>query len=305
MANILHILNGDSTLAIFNRSGIEGDTLVWHEVLCEGPVQFDITTDSFWEVRSEFMCNYFETTQQGFDEKVIQPFRKLESLIDNYEEIILWFEYDLFCQVNMIALISWLNQIEYGQVSLICVGRFEGQKKLLGLGEIQASEYPKLLQKRVKLNTREFTHAQDAWESYCSTYADDIYNFILLKMEEFQYLPDAFDTHLKRFPSSATGLNEIEQKILDLYLGGFKEDHKIVGEMLRWQQFLGFGDLQYFNVVSYLRPLLKLVDQSAEIPGKEDVELLLDRDYALGGASASNWVWDENEKALIPIESMP
>ena len=37
--SILHILNGDSTRYGFEQTGIEGDIMVWREVLSEGPVE--------------------------------------------------------------------------------------------------------------------------------------------------------------------------------------------------------------------------------------------------------------------------
>jgi hypothetical protein len=38
MNNILHVLNGDATLNVFERTSFEGDIMVWREVLSEGPV---------------------------------------------------------------------------------------------------------------------------------------------------------------------------------------------------------------------------------------------------------------------------
>ena len=306
MVRTLHILNGESTLNSFKQSKIDGHVFVWHEVLCEGPTRFDISSDEFWSVRSEFVTESFETTKEEFQNKVIFPFKKLEEEITQYTEIILWFEYDLFCQINMIALLSWLKDLQLqGQISLICVGETEGSDILKGLGELPPTIYPYLLQKRVKLNTRELTHAQDAWEAYCSEYPDDLYNFVLLKMEEFQYLPAALECHLKRFPFLDSGLNEIEKKAIELYQSSRGEKTKTVGQLLKWDAHYGFGDLQYFKVLKYLEPLLILLgDDNNEIL-KTKVEELLDRDYELGGATVSKWCWDSNERALIPKEPMP
>ena len=303
MVNTLHILNGDSTFGQFKKTGIQGKTYVWREVLSEGPVQYDISKDDFWKARKDFMTEYFESNPETYQKKVIDPFRDLESGIGAFDEIILWFEYDLFCQINMIAILSWLKDLEVGQVSLICVGKMEGYDRLVGLGEISDDEYPKLLQKRIKLNTRELTHAQDVWKTYCSPNPDDLYNFILLKMDEFQYLPNALECHLKRFPYTDTGLNEIEQKIIALVQRGITEERKIVGALLRWQEHYGFGDLQYFNTISYLKPVLEHLKNEKQVPNKPSVEKLLSRAYKLGGAQAKDWYWNDKEKALIYKES--
>ena len=306
MVKTLHILNGDSTLNQFEQTSIDGDTFVWREVLSEGPVSTKISTKQFWEERGQFMTQYFKTSFEEYEKRVVKPFKKLEQNINEYKEIVLWFEYDLFCQINMIALLSWMKDLNpNGQVSLICVGRFEESDRLLGLGEISSSIYPDLLNNRVKLGTREFTHAQDVWQTYCSDNPEDLYNFILLKMTEFEYLPMALEAHLKRFPFRESGLNEIEQKVVALYVSGIREDHKIVDELLRWQNAYGFGDLQYFNIVDFLRPVLYRIDSTGKIPSSETINGLLNRDYSLGGAKESDFEWDENEEALIPKESMP
>ena len=52
MSSILHILNGDSTAYSFKDTGLDGDILVWREVLSQGPLQEDISSAAFWEARS-------------------------------------------------------------------------------------------------------------------------------------------------------------------------------------------------------------------------------------------------------------
>jgi len=49
MNNIIHVLNGDSTVQILAKSGIQGDVIVWRELLCEGPVNFTVGSDEFWK----------------------------------------------------------------------------------------------------------------------------------------------------------------------------------------------------------------------------------------------------------------
>ena len=46
MSNILHILNGDSTAQIMEKSSLEGDVIVWREMLCDGPLQKDVGSDN-------------------------------------------------------------------------------------------------------------------------------------------------------------------------------------------------------------------------------------------------------------------
>lgn len=304
MSNTLHILNGDSTLNQFKSSEIEGETFVWREVLSDGPVHIEFGSDEFWSIRNSFMTNEFNL-ESGQYLKDIIPFKAIEETLSQYQEIVLWFEYDLFCQINMIALIQWIGKQGLDStISLVCVGKIDDSGRLFGLGEIEAMRYNQLLESRLKLGSREFDFCSDVYEAYCSTDPNDLYNYILMSFSGFPYLPDALEVHLKRFPNKETGLTEIEEKLVALVKAGETDKMKLVGKILEWQRYHGFGDLQYINILNRLKPLFEdfetLVLKSKL--NKDEIESLVNRDYTLGGAKLSDWYWDDQEKTLVPKE---
>ena len=306
MEKALHILNGDSTLHLFRQSDIEGDTFVWRDVLSEGPVHPEFNSDAFWELRNDFMTAKFALEPGQYLKDARAPFIKMANELGLYQEITLWFEYDLFCQVNMFSLIQWLGKQEQAsEISLVCVGKLDESDKLFGLGEIAPAQYPELYNNRLKLGTREFTFASDVYEAYCSAQPDDLYTFVLMPFPDFSYLSDALESHFKRFPYLESGLTEIEQQMLSIIRLGETDHRKLVGKMLEWQLYYGFGDSQFFQILGRLEPLFEDF-QNLRLKtdlSKEHVEKLLDRNYMLGGARVSDWYWDDHEKALTPKES--
>lgn len=306
MSKILHILNGDSTLSIFQKSGIEGDTFVWREVLSDGPVHPAFGSKDFWDLRNSFMSASFKLKQNEYSKEVKEIYLNTVKHLDSYDEIVLWFEYDLFCQVNMMALIHWMNiEKPNGFVSLVCSGKLDDSGKLYGLGEIGSSHYKNLFESRLKLGAREYSYASDFYEAYSSTEPDDLYTFILVPFEEFQYLPAALESHFKRFPYSETGLTEIEQQMVSFIKEGESDKNRLIGKMLRWQTHYGFGDLQYINILERMHSLFQDFDDLVLKPdlNKSVVESLIDRNYILGGAKVKDWYWDENEKTLTSKKS--
>ncbi len=304
MSNTLHILNGDSTLDQFKASGIEGDTFVWREVLSDGPVHIEFGSDAFWNVRDSFMTPEFNL-ESGQYLKDIISFKTLEERLSQYQEIVLWFEYDLFCQINMIALIQWIGQQGLDStISLVCVGKIDDSDQLFGLGKIAAMRYTELLESRLKLGAREFDFCSDVYEGYCSSDPNDLYNYILLSFSGFAYLPDALEVHLKRFPNKETGLTEIEGKLVSFIKAGETDKTKLIGKMLHWQRYHGFGDQQYSNVLNRLKPLFEDFETLAlkSKLNKEEIEKLVNRDHRLGGAKLCDWYWNDQEKTLIPRE---
>lgn len=305
MSNTLHILNGDSTRYIIEQTDITGDIFVWRDVLSDGPTVHDVGSAAFWDIRAEYMSQAFEISPEEFREKAQKEFEKIEAFAD-YAEVVLWFEYDLFCHINMMAILHWFNQQERGDtsVSLICVGREEGYEKLVGLGELAPEQYPNLFSRRRIMGTADFAFATDVYEGWCSTDPTDLETYILLPSNEFPYLSSALQSHFKRFPSTQTGLTEIEQKIVDLIKDGVREERKIIGNLLRWQEHYGFGDLQFFQVLDRMEPLLTKAGQTDLKPEFRDLLAkgspvsAINRNYVLGGAKVADWQWDTQKNEL-------
>ena len=254
MSNTLHILNGDSTLQLFRQTSLKGQTFVWREVLSEGPVHLAFNSTTFWEERENFMTK-FATTIEDYQEKVFRPFKVIEERLESFNEIVLWFEYDLFCQINMMALIHWLGEVRTSSqtISMICSGKMDETEKLYGLGELNPEWLEMLFQNRLKLNTREFNFASGVYQAYCSPNAEALYTYILMPSDEFIYTSDALNAHFRRFPFQGNDLNEIEQKIIELIGQGIRNANQLVVQLLHWQKYYGFGDLQYFQILNDLK----------------------------------------------------
>ncbi|PIQ47076.1 MAG: hypothetical protein COW03_17300 [Cytophagales bacterium CG12_big_fil_rev_8_21_14_0_65_40_12] len=292
MENTLHILNGDSSKLKFEQSRIKGTATVWRDVLSDGPVSIDFASPDFWQSRKTFFSSFFGVISLRYEQDVIAEFKKIQKF-NAYDEVVLWFEYDLFCQINLIALLHWFKnqEIKAPKISLICVGWEEGFEGLVGLGEIPTDDYPSLYERRRILGSNDFNLASDAYLAYCSEDPRDLETFILLPSNEFPYLGLAFMAHLKRFPSSKTGFNVIEEKIMELINEGNTNLKSLIRELLKWQHLFGFGDLQYLKYLENLKPIFKDFEN---LELKRDFDSsMIKRDYYLGGANASDWLWDD------------
>ncbi len=298
----LHILNGDSTLNIFKTTGIEGDTFVWRDVLVEGPISGPIGTLEFWNDRETFMSKYFSLQEGEYAKAIKTPFQEMEKNLSTYDEIILWFEYDLFCQINMLALIDWLAHKRKINISLVCTGKVDGSDRLYGLGEIHSSEYKNLYENRIKLEGSAFDFASNVYRAYCSSNPNTLLRPDQSSSTEFPYLSSALESHSKRFPNTRTGLTETEEQLIQFINEGETDKMKLIGKMLRWQTYQGFGDLQYSITLNGLKPLFDDFDNLVLKPqiDKQTVESLVNRNYFFGGQKMSDWYWDENKKALVP-----
>ncbi|MEM6806367.1 MAG: hypothetical protein AAF696_33520, partial [Bacteroidota bacterium] len=177
--------------------------------------------------------------------------------VEDWEEIILWFEYDLFCQLNMLGLLSLLNEKKKSsetRISLICVGREENRDRLIGLGEIEALDYPSLFEQRKELSAEDLSYAANIWELYSSGQQELLFKENL-DHPSLPYIKEALLAHLMRFPQRKSGLTEIETFILEELYHHPQTKHALIGKLLSRENFYGFGDLQYANMIDNLAML--------------------------------------------------
>ena len=166
--SILHILNGEATANSFEDTGLDGDVMVWHEVLTEGPLTGNIASGGFWKAREQWICGQFNETEERYQHRVLDELVKLSD--ESYEEINLWFEFDLHCQVNLLGIMNYLKQLSnlsMPAVYLICPADYPGKPEFRGMGELNGEELEFLYDNiRVQLSGMDFIIAQEAWAVY-------------------------------------------------------------------------------------------------------------------------------------------
>jgi len=255
--NILHILNGDSTAQGFNETGLEGDVMVWREVLSEGPLEENITSGSFWKNRSEWISQGFNDQPRDYQQMVLDELVKLDG---PYDEINLWFEFDLHCQVNMLGVMTYLKQktdLSLPAVYLICPADYPGKENFRGMGELNGEELEYLYDNiRLQLNLMDFFLSEEAWLTYVSHDQEKLRAFLnnTSFWGSLHHLKPALAAQLKRLPLNEKGLNYIEQKLLDIYNYGYKTWPEILSVFWEQEKIYGMGDME---VDIYLQRLIR------------------------------------------------
>ena len=168
----LHITNGTSLTGYLNDLNITGDILTWHEILCEGPTVEKLDSDAFIKARKSFLNVKYNI---DIDESEFKNEMSKLNKSNNYTEIVLWFEYDLFCHINLLAVISLLRQknIEL-PIYLVCSGRIKESKDLKGLSELNPEQLLQHYKDKVLLTKEDLELAGDIWKIYCGWTFDGI-----------------------------------------------------------------------------------------------------------------------------------
>ncbi len=256
MSSHLHITNGDITTNILNNLNIEGEIITWREMLCEGRTTTDVGSEDFWKTRFDFLNTSYKITKKTFIDFTLKEYRNLCK--QNQDEIILWFDSDLFCQVNMIAVVSWLKRYRKGRkVTLVQSGKIDGNENSIGFSDLTKQKLTNLYKNRVELSKDDIEYADYIWQLYCSDSPlrlETVYKFN--PSSPFIYLGDAIKAHLLRFPSIENGLNQVENRIIETASQQvFENKDLFLKKLLENETIYGFGDIQYVNKLNELKKL--------------------------------------------------
>ncbi|EAR01422.1 DUF1835 domain-containing protein [Maribacter sp. HTCC2170] len=310
MSSLLHITNGDSLTERLKSLDLKGDIITWREMLCEGKTLTNVGSETFWKTRFEFLNKNYKVSKSWFIEKTLKEYRSLCNH-KQQDNIVLWFEYDLFCQVNMLAVISWLKtHRKYANISLVCSGNEDESDKLYGLGELDNDYLMKLYENRTELSMNDIEYADYVWQLYCSDNPIRLENLTDFKNYKFDYLSDAIKAHLRRFPTIKNGLNSLENNILQLSLDEKpKSKRELLRTVLNNQGVYGYGDTQFERMISNLKPLFTSFNPvRLTKKGKEILEgqtsyysHIQDNEVYLGGALKYNFLYNSESDRILKL----
>ena len=257
---MLHIVNGDATVARLTPAALPGDVLVWRDILVEGPVTPDVDVEALASYRASWL-----ERRLGIDapEYLASGRAQADGLARalSHDELILWFEQDLFCVVNLCHLAAWLVRARpHARVSLV----FPADP----LGTTAPEVLAGLFAARAPFTEEAVAQAAAWWRAYA---AADPTTGDVGGTDALPFLAAAWRLHLERFPSVESGLGAIEAAAL----GALDESSRPVAGVFREatrserMRAHGLGDLQF---VAYLRalanggtPLVRMVGEGGDV----------------------------------------
>jgi len=301
----LHITNGSHLTNVLNELNIQGVKLTWQELLCEGPTTEKVGSELFLETRKSFFTQFYNIDLDiEFIKSELDKFNDSE----NYSEIVLWFEYDLFCHINMIAIISLIQQKKMNlPLHLVCSGRIEGSKNLMGLSELSPEQLVNHYKNKVLLNKEDIDIAITVWGIYCGVDHTLLKPFIV-KPSSFKYLSNCLKAHLERFPNSVDGLSILERNILQIIVKqSITSKHHLLGYALNYQGYYGYGDLQLERIINQLSMFYSVTEGEIELNRKGHEALLghhnfaleIDNDMMYGGVKKIAFQFNKSKNKLV------
>jgi Domain of unknown function (DUF1835) len=210
---VLHITNGDSAVDRLRAAGFDGDVLSWADVLHEGPVPGRLGFAQLREVRARFIAE----RGWGAEAEVRADFEARDAALDacgDCAEVVLWFEHDLYDQLQLIQVLHRLQTQgpDPGRLSLACEAEY--------LGMMSVERVRSLFERRQPVTRPHVVLAGAAWSAFASPEAARLRVVLEGDTSALPFLGAALRRHLQEFPSNRTGLSRSEEQALEAIAGG-------------------------------------------------------------------------------------
>jgi hypothetical protein len=301
---MLHVTNGTSVS--LDRTGLGGDILTWVDVLHEGPVPAGLGQSELSRLRGIFLDGVWPGDSPAAD-ALAQRDRTLERFTE-HEEVALWFEHDLYDQLQLIQILDWFHGRTSGttRLSLICVDRY--------LGSLTGQQLATLWPSRHTVTSAEFDLAAEAWLAFRSPDPMELEHLRHEDTGALPFLAGALLRHLQQFPSVESGLARTERQILDLVDAGRSDFASLFRADQQREERIFMGDASFARYVRSLsecrHPLLRDADGYSLTPtgrevlaGRADHVRLNGINRWLGGVhllgAEALWRWDEAGQRLV------
>jgi hypothetical protein len=176
-------------------------------------------------------------------------------LCSSHDEVVLWFEHDLYDQTMLIYLLQWFarNRLMHSKLRLLSINSFPGIATFRGLGQLTPEQVRSLSGSWQPVTEEQLALAVEAWAAYASADPTTIVKLLASGTEPLPFLKSALLCHLERFPSSFNGLGQIERYTLQAVTDGIKRIDLLFDYVTDAAPDYGLGDSQYWAYLHMLR----------------------------------------------------
>jgi hypothetical protein len=305
MEAMLHITNGESVS--LPQTGLPGQVIYWNDILHDGPVPRGVPLEELSRIRARFIAEFFGLPLA--DVSFVQRDQAIARFHD-HEEVVLWFEHDLYDQLQLLQILDWFSHRDLGftRLSLISVNNY--------LGPMPPEQLKPLFDFRHPVTAPELKTAQTAWEAFCSPEPTGLAAQVDSDTSALPFLRDALLRHLEQFPALRNGLSRSERHILQLTESGLSQFRELFPAAQKMEENIWMGDSTFHQYLRRLtgvkHPLLDAVNTGFEATafgrqvhdGKEDHVRANGINRWLGGVhlceGAPVWRWDEAARTIRP-----
>jgi hypothetical protein len=244
------LLNGDYLAEQLNGAELPLEQIIFREALVSGPLG-GATWEEFWETRVRFLTQNYGATAQEVQEKTVTELEKIRRLADGVE-LSLWFEADLFCQVNLWFVVNLLSESPNIKIYRVFPPESSQANKWRGFGDASAAALAQAYESKVPFNSSDLALGKNLWEAY--RLGDGAQLAALSKSVSpcFRHLEEVCQAQLDRI-SADPRKRRPEKVILELLVMGITDFDILFSQFSEREGIYGFGDLQVRELLDSIK----------------------------------------------------
>jgi hypothetical protein len=309
---VLHITNGDSVVSPLLQSGLGGEAFAWRDAYHVGPVRSG-ERSRLIDARAAFLSSCGWGDEDAIREELLTRDARFVAALRDGREIVLWFEHDLYDQLQLIDVLALAGEAGFDpdQLELLEIGLFPGRPGFRGLGELNVGELESLWPQRRAVTDEDTAGAQRAWEALRRADPRGLAEVRLDPPPSRPFLAAALLRLLEELPEVDDGLSRTERQLLELLDDGPLLTGGLFVASQDLEEVPFHGDVWILRTLAELTPLVSLTEGSAELTddgrrvlaGDLDRVELLGIDRWVGGTHlqpGAVWRWDADASELVP-----
>lgn len=321
----LIITNGDSAGELLRATVMGAEVLPWRDVLHEGPVPFTDTIEALSEVRADYLADRGWGAHMEIAEALMARDRGL-GISEEFDRVTLWFEHDLYDQLQLLQILDWFADHPRDDDSLILVQADDY------LGRQSADTLMRIGEHATPVTEAQFDLARRAWRAFRQSTPELWASLLEEDLSAMHHLRAAVLRSLEELPDARSGLTRSQRQILRAIRSGVTRARELFGACQAQEQASFMGDWSFWALLDELaagpspaidgldagpfRPELdeegRLLYLDSELrltvignemlAGKEDRADHAEIDLWLGGTHVTNktlWRWDSRTERLV------
>ena len=308
MKKVLNIVNGDTLIEKMEKAKIPGLFLSWQDFLHEGPVPENLSLEALSKIRAE----YISQKGLGSMSAIHQSFKERNATLHSYkkyEKVILWFEHDLYDQLQLIQILDWFAKYASNASSLYLI---QSNQHLANYSTQKLQEL--LLYSREPITHNHLIVARKAWSTFSAPTPEAWFKLIEDDTSALPFLKETVIRMLEEYPNTINGLSRTAHQALLIIANGTHYPPKIFGKYQESETRRFMGDVLFWDILKKLADrrlitameegkYLEITDLGREVLSGNQNWLRLGKiDFWLGGVhlnSENLWLWDIKSKKII------
>ncbi len=236
----LIITNGDAAGELLRKAFSGTEVLPWRDVLHDGPVPITADLEELSELRADFLSERGWGTPDALRENFRARDRGLAHY-ESFETVTLWFEHDLYDQLQLIQILDWF----FGTP-----GRGAGLQLVQSddfLGTQSVEQLADLVRLQTPVSEQQLALASQVWTAFRQSDPKPFAALLSEDLKALPYLEQAVRRMLQELPDANTGLARTQHQVLVAINDGVNTPRDLFGAVERMEEAAFMGDWSFWT----------------------------------------------------------